>query len=65
MGRIVCITGLFSILDRNGWPTGKKELLVSHGIDEDTGRSVCLPCEHPNRLGAVFDTILGEYVLTN
>ena len=57
MGRIICITGMFST------STGRRELLVSHGIDEDTCRAVPLPCEHPQGLGAVFDETLQEWVL--
>lgn len=64
MGRILCITGMFDVTDHNGIPTGKKELLVSHGIDEDTGKAVILPCEHPARLGAQIDIDLNEYVLS-
>jgi hypothetical protein len=43
--------------------TGKKMLLVSHGIDERTGRNVCLPGEHPKDLGGVYDDDLMEWVL--
>lgn len=43
--------------------TGRKELVVSHGVDEDTGRLVVLPQEDPRVLGAKFDPRLGEYVL--
>lgn len=43
--------------------TGREELLVSHGIDECTGRTVILPLEPPERIGAVFMAELGEYVL--
>lgn len=64
MGRIICITGFFDVTDYRGRPTGKKELLVSHGVDEDTGKTVILPCEHPARLGAKIDLELNEYVLS-
>lgn len=43
--------------------TGRDELVVSHGVDESTGRSVVLPCEHPQVLGAVWDASIGEFVL--
>lgn len=43
--------------------TGREELIVSHGVDVDTGRMVILPCEPPQSLGATFDENLGEYVL--
>lgn len=38
-------------------------LVVSHGIDPHTLRSVPLPNDAPERLGAVFDVQLGEFVL--
>ena len=59
---IVCVTGDFPTYDREGHPTGKKEFVVSHGIDE-AGRTVILPNEPPTRLGAKFSTTLGEWVL--
>lgn len=62
MGRIVVITGYFDVME-SGRPTGKKELLVSHGVDEDTCRTVVLPSEHPRELGAAFDSKLCEWVL--
>ncbi len=62
MSRIICITGHFPIL-RNGIPTGKTEFVVSHGVDEDSGRNVCLPCEPPHLLGARFERDHGEWVL--
>lgn len=43
--------------------TGRDQIIVSHGIDSDTGRNVILPQETPERLGAVFDPSLGEYIL--
>jgi hypothetical protein len=43
--------------------TGQEKLVVSHGIDEYTGKSVILPCEPPERIGAKFDQEIGEYVL--
>lgn len=64
MGRIICITGWFDIY-KDGRPTGKKEFTVSHGIDEETARNICLPCEHPKVLGAIYDNDLREWVITN
>lgn len=58
---IICITGWFDVY-KDGYPTGKKEFVVSHGIDE-AGRTVILPCESPERLGAVMHPALCEYVL--
>lgn len=64
MGRIICITGDFAIYD-GGVPTGKTEFVVSHGVDEDTGRNIILPSEHPAKLGAKFDLELGEWVINH
>ncbi|NJN00203.1 MAG: hypothetical protein HC793_00510 [Aquincola sp.] len=62
MGLVICITGTFDVM-RNGRPTGQKEFVVSHGIDEVTGRTVILPNDHPARLGARLDRDLMEWVL--
>jgi hypothetical protein len=62
MSRVICITGTFDVLKR-GVPTGAKEFVVSHGINEETGRTVILPTEHPAQLGAKFDRQLHEWVL--
>lgn len=43
--------------------TGKPVLVVSHGIDEATGRNVCLPGEHPSVLGGVYSEELREWVI--
>lgn len=63
MSRIICITGWFDKLDKQGYKTGDKEFLVSHGIEEHTDKIVILPCEHPNILGAIYDKKLCEYVI--
>jgi hypothetical protein len=44
--------------------TGRKETLVSHGIDSRTGKEVVLPCERIEVIGAQFNQEIGEYVLT-
>lgn len=64
MSRIICITGWFDIY-RRGVKTGEKEFTVSHGIDEETLAVVILPCEHPSKLGAVWDGSIMEYVLVD
>lgn len=43
--------------------TGRKEVIVSHGIDEDTLNTVILPQVPVKELGAKFDNERGEYVL--
>lgn len=64
MARIVLITGDFPIYDRNGVDTGRKEFVVSHGINEDTGQAVILPNQRPSQFGgAYFDQEIGEWVL--
>lgn len=45
--------------------TVREELVVSHGIDEHTGKTVILPCEPPERIGAVFNAEIGEYALSD
>ena len=59
---IICITGWFDSYDKYG-KTGKKEFVVSHGVDPVTGRDVCLPSEHPKHLGCVWSEDYMEYVL--
>jgi hypothetical protein len=63
--RIICITGEFSVYDRNGIDTERKEFVVSHGINEKTGEMVILPCEPPLNLGAKFDNEIYEWVIDN
>ena len=43
--------------------TGRLTLIVSHGIEVESGRPVTLPQVHPEQLGAVVDPEVGEYVL--
>lgn len=43
--------------------THKENLVVSHGIDERTGKNVCLPGEHPAKLGGVYSEDLREWVI--
>lgn len=65
MSRLILITEWFDIY-RNGYKTGEKELLVSYGIDEDTGRSVVVPNDPIGYFdGVKFDKELNEYVLEN
>lgn len=45
--------------------TNKRELIVSHGIDEYTGKAVILPNVHPNDIGAIYNDYYGEYVLNS
>lgn len=43
--------------------TKMESLVASHGVSADTGRTVILSNEHPSRLGAVFNSRIGEYVI--
>ena len=61
---IICITGWFDIYDRQGYKTGKKEFVVSHGVDTDNNdKIVVIPNEHPRDLGAIFSEDIGEWVI--
>jgi hypothetical protein len=43
--------------------TGHMEQVVSHGIDPDTGKTIILPQESPEKIGAAFDHNIGEWVI--
>lgn len=44
--------------------TGRKETIVSHGVDHETMKNVILPCDPLTYFkDAVFSPVLGEYVL--
>lgn len=60
---VICICKNFPILDRYGYPTDKTELVIDSAFDADTGKAVIVPIEHPSRLGAVFDSEWGEWVI--
>ena len=53
---------LITYTERNE-TTGRKETIVSDGIDLDTGRTVVLPQERPEQLGGVLDRDFGEYIV--
>jgi hypothetical protein len=60
---IVLITGWFPVYDRNGYPTGEKEFGTSHGVDLATGQDTITSTEHPQKLGAVFNHEMLEWVI--
>jgi hypothetical protein len=62
MSDILCITGWFDTY-KDGIKTGKKEFLVSHGVDMETGKVVILPNEHPSVLGAFKHQESGEWII--
>jgi hypothetical protein len=43
--------------------TGRMEQVVSHGIDPDTGKTIVLPQDSPEKIGAVFDHNTGEWLI--
>ena len=60
---IVVVTGWFDIYDKHGYPTGKKEFSISHGIDLKSGRSIVMSGGHPTTVVAKFDTEMQEWVI--
>lgn len=43
--------------------TGQNRLIVSYGVEEETGKKVILPPEHPSDIGAQFNTDLQSWVI--
>lgn len=60
---ILVVTGWFDIYDKQGYPTGKKEFSISHGIDLKSGHSIVMSGGHPTTVGAKFDTEMQEWVI--
>lgn len=60
---LILICNKFPILDINGIPTGREELLVDYAIDDYLLKPVVVPCDHPNALGATFSPEIGEWVI--
>lgn len=58
---IILITGTFPVY-RQGVKVGE-EFVVSHGVDDRTGRTVILPSVPPGQLGGRFDKDLGEWYM--
>lgn len=50
----------YEIIDEK---TGFKIIVASHGYNTDTGRNVILPPEPMEKLGAVFNQGLGEWIM--
>ena len=63
MATTILITKMFPILDKDGFATGKKELLIDYALNEKTLKPVVVPCVHPSELGGRFDVELGEWYL--
>ena len=66
MSRIILITGYFDVYDNDGYPTGEKEFIVSHGFYEDTFKYVVVENVHPRNItGAYFDAELHEWCVND
>ena len=39
--------------------------VVSHGVDDKTGKAIVLPQQDPIKIGAKYNWSIGEYVLEN
>lgn len=59
---VILIMGLAEIY-KGGYPTGCQELVVSQAVDDATGHPVNVPSDHPQALGGIFDSSIGEWVL--
>jgi hypothetical protein len=61
---IILVTGEFDIYDKDGTPTGKKEFVVSHGVNLKTGEIITMPQVPPLEIeGAYYDSEIDELVL--
>lgn len=58
--KIYLITCMAEV-ERNGYPTGRKELVVSHGVGNNTLKNYVLPTEHPTYFHPKRDAA-GEYI---
>ena len=43
--------------------TGRIKMIVSHGVDEETGQVITLPQVEPHLIGSFFNLEIGEYTL--
>jgi len=61
---IILVTGEFDIYDKDGIPTGKKEFVISHGIDLKIGKIIIMSQVPPSDIeGAYYDSEIDEWVL--
>lgn len=64
MSKTILITVMHQPKDHYGYPKGKKELYVSHGVDYETMRNVILPLEPLTYFtGRKYDNDIMEWVL--
>lgn len=61
--RVLCGKILVITVTEKNPKTGESKIIVSHGVDINTGKMVILPCEHPRDIGAVFSPEYNEFVL--
>ena len=45
------------------WDEERKQEVVSHGVDEDTGQNVVLPWMPPSYFEAVFSNVVGHWII--
>ena len=48
---------LITFVDEDG------QVLVSHGVDSITLRDVILPIATPKQLGAIYNEVIGEWII--
>lgn len=62
---IICITDLYKKRDKYGLPTGENVRLVSYAINAETGAAVIVPNIEPEKLGAIYDENICEWVIND
>lgn len=45
------------------WDAKRKQEVVSHGVDEDTGLNVVLPWMPPSYFEAIFSEVMGHWII--
>jgi len=64
MSYTVLITEMHQPTDKYGYPEGRKELYVSHGVDSETLSNVILPFEPLTYFtGRKYYSTIGEWIL--
>ena len=53
--KIYLITCVVDVEGRFGYPIGKREVLVSHGVGNNTLNNYCLPCDPPRAFNPEYD----------
>ena len=60
---LVLICNYFDDIDRNGYPTGKKELVIDYAIDDKTMKIVPMPNVPPEYVGAKYNSLIDEWCI--